>query len=343
MTVELVVFFNIVMLFICSIFYSIKSNRFLGVFFLLLSSFLTALYAIQRDFNYGDTLNYVNFYRFDHSYLEFEPIFDFIARIFIHIFPQDPIYFLFFCAMLTSSLLFLAYKNIVGLHSSYMVYWILLSTFSLHYVLFEVIRQGISVSFLILAISYLIKDNNWIKYYIFLTFAIGFHYSAIPFILLPLIFIINKEYYYYLIFIVIGLCGKFIMAKMGDLIGIGNIVNKLEIYSEMTSESKTILLRNFMLISIAPVIYRISRSRAYFNFYFLYIMLLAITLGMDEVNRRYLFIGPIFLIPIFWDYFKIKKISLLFLIYIFVYFYLFLINYWSMYGILNYKPLFDLI
>ena len=99
-----------------------------------------------------------------------------------------------------------------------------------------------------------------------------------------------------------------------------------------------------MLIAIAPFIYKISKSRAYFNVYFLYIIMLAMTLGIDEVNRRYLFVGPIFLIPVFWDFFRNKKNGLLFLIiFIFLYFYIFLVNYWSMYGVLNYKPLFEII
>lgn len=344
MTISLVLSFNIIMFFMSVIFSATKSSKELNMLFLVLSSFITALYAVQRDLNYGDTLHYVNFYLFDHDYLNFEPIFDFTARVFIKFFPEDPIYFLFFCAILTSSLLFIAYKKILGVDSSYLAYWILLSTFSFHYILFEAIRQGLSIGFLLLGVSYLVKDKDWIKYYICLFLAIGCHYSVIPFLFLPLLFLFKKQYYYYLIFIVVGVFGKFLLMKIGDIIGITVISQKLTVYAEMTSESKTILIRNLMLIGIAPFIYKISKSRAYFNVYFLYIIMLAMTLGIDEVNRRYLFVGPIFLIPVFWDYFKSKNNGLLFLIiFIFLYFYIFLINYWSMYSILNYKPLFELL
>ncbi|MFH4324827.1 EpsG family protein, partial [Acinetobacter baumannii] len=91
----------------------------------------------------------------------------------------------------------------VGIKSSYFAYWILLSTFSFHYLLFEVIRQGIAVGLLVLGMSYLVKDNNWIKYYLCLFLAIGFHYSVAPFLFLPLLFLIKKKYYYFIIFVVV--------------------------------------------------------------------------------------------------------------------------------------------
>ncbi|MEI1692554.1 EpsG family protein [Acinetobacter baumannii] len=344
MTIGLIFSFNLIMLFISIIFSAIRSNKALNFVFLIILSFITTLYAMQRDFDYGDTANYVNFYQFEHTYLKLEPIFDFIARVFIQVFPGDPFYLLFSCAAITSSLFLLAYRNLVGIKSSYLVYWILLSTFSFHYLLFEVIRQGISIGLLLLGISYLVKDNSWIKYYIFLILAIGFHYSVAPFLFLPLLFLIKRKYYYFLIFIIVGVFGKLLFMKIGDVIGITEISQKLAVYSEMTSESQTILARNLVLIFITPFIYKISKSRAYFNIYFMYIMMLAITLGIDEINRRYLFVGPVFLIPVLWNYFKTKRNGSLFLmIYIFIYFYLFLLNYWSMYGLLNYKPLFELI
>lgn len=344
MTIGLIFSFNLIMLFISIVFSTIRSNKVLNFVFLIILSFITTLYAMQRDFDYGDTANYVNFYQFEHIYINFEPIFDSIARFFIQISPQDPFYFLFFCAAITSSLFFLAYRNLVGIKSSYLVYWILLSTFSFHYLLFEVIRQGISIGLLLLGISYLVRDNSWIKYYIFLILAIGFHYSVAPFLFLPLLFLIKRKYYYFLIFIIVGVFGKLLFMKIGDAIGITAISHKLEVYSEMTSESQTILARNLMLIFITPFIYKISTSRAYFNIYFMYIMLLVITLGIDEINRRYLFFGPVFLIPVLWNYFKTKRNgSLLLIIYMIMYFYIFLINYWSMYGLLNYKPLFEII
>ncbi|HFG6816849.1 EpsG family protein [Acinetobacter baumannii] len=344
MTIGLVFSFNIIMLLLCSLFSAAKSSRVFNAVFLIISSIITAVYAVQRDFNYGDTGNYVNFYQFEYIYIKFEPLFDFIARAFIQIFPGDPFYFLFFCAVITSLIFFLAYKKLVGIKSSYFAYWILLSTFSFHYLLFEVIRQGIAVGLLVLGMSYLVKDNNWIKYYICLFLAIGFHYSVAPFLFLPLLFLIKKKYYYFIIFVVVGVLGKFLFMKIGNIIGISDISQKLEIYSGMTSESQTILLRNIMLISITPLVYRISNSKAYFNIYFLYVVMLAMTLGIDEINRRYLFVGPVFLIPVFWNYFKTKRNgSLLLIIYIFMYFYIFLINYWSMYGLLNYKPLFEII
>ena len=344
MTIGLVFSFNILMLFITIYFSALKSSRLLNVVFMVVSSLLTALYAVQRDFNYGDTLNYVNFYRFEYVYLNFEPIFDFIARAFIEIIPDDPFYFLFVCALTTSLLFFWAYRNLVGIKSSYFAYWILLTTFSFHYLLFEVIRQGISVGLLILGVSYLVKNNNWIKYYICLLIAIGFHSSVAPFLFLPLLFLIKKEFYYFIIFILVGILGKILLLELGNMVGITALSHKLEIYSEMSSESQTILIRNLMLIGITPFIYKISTSRAYFNVYFIYIILLAMTLGIDEINRRYLFLGPVFLIPILWNYFKCKKNGLLlFIIYMFLYFYVFLVNYWSMYDLLNYKPLLEVI
>lgn len=344
MTIGIIFSFNLLMLLMCIVFSAYKSSREINNAFLIILVLAVSIYTLQRDFDYGDTLNYINFYLYDHSYLKFEPVFDFLARIFIQIFPSDPSYFLFFCASLTTLLLFLAYRNFVGIKSSYLVYWILLTTYSFHYFLFEVIRQGIAISLLMLGLSYMVKNGNWLKYYFCLILGIGFHYSLLPFVLLPLLLLINRTYYYYLIFIFFGILGSFLILKIGNFIGLSDITHKIEIYSEMSSESHTILLRNLMLIVVTPLVYKISNSRVFFNFYFLYVVLLAMSIGFDEINRRYLFVGPIFLIPVLWNYLKNKKNgALFFLIYMFIYFYVFLINYWSMYSLLNYTPLFELI
>lgn len=343
MSIGLVLTFNIMMFFLSIIFSATKSNKELNSFFLILSSFLTALYAIQRDFDYGDTINYVNFYLFDHSYLDFEPIFDATARVFMSFTPADPTYFLFFCAMITSILFYLAYRNLVGISNSYLVYWIFLSTFSFHYLTFEVIRSGVAVGLMMLGLSYLVKDKSWIKYYLSIILAIGFHYSIIPFLLLPFLFLLKKEIHYFLLFITVGVFGKTLFMAVGNATGLPIVTQKLEYYMMVTSESQTILLRNLILIGVTPIIYRISRSKTYFNFYFLYIMMLAITLGIDEINRRYLFVGPALLVCVFWEYFKQKKYGIwLFILYMFVYFHLFLMNYLSMYGLLNYEPIFKI-
>lgn len=68
MTIGLVFSFNIIMLLLCSLFSAAKSSRVFNAVFLIISSIITAVYAVQRDFNYGDTGNYVNFYQFEYIY-----------------------------------------------------------------------------------------------------------------------------------------------------------------------------------------------------------------------------------------------------------------------------------
>lgn len=344
MSVSLVISFNLLMLAISGLFSMAKNNIVANYIFLFLSSVMVGLYATQRDFNYGDTLNYVDYYLSDHTYLKFEPLFDSIARMFMAFFPVDPLYFLFFCAIVTSMLCFIAYRNLVGVGGSYLIYWIFLSTFSFHYLVFEVIRTGLAVGFILLAISYLIKDNSWFKYYLFVILAVGFHYSAAFFLLLRPLLYIKKEMYLYILLAVLGVFGKFLFIEIGGRIGLSNITEKLEYYLVVTSESQTILIRNLMMISLLPIIYRISRSKIYFYFYFLYTLILVITFGIDEINRRYLFMGPIFLICVLWDYLIDKKIeyTAIVICMVFFYFHLFLINYLAMYGLLNYNPLFKI-
>lgn len=340
MSVSLIISFNIMMLIVCGLFSMAKNSRVVNYIFLFASSFAVGLYAIQRDFDYGDTLHYVNFYLSDHTYLSFEPLFDSIARIFMGFFPTEPVYFLFLCAMTTSMLYFMAYRNLVGVSGSYLAYWMLVSTFSFHYLIFEVIRTGLATAFILLAVSCLIKNNSWFKYYLFVVVAIGFHYSAVFFLFLRPLLSIKKEAYYYLILIFVGVMGKFIFIEVGSRIGLSVITDKLEYYLVATNESQTILIRNLMMASLLPIVYRVTQNKIYFNYYFLYILVLATTFGIEEINRRYLFIGPVLLICILWKYLQ-DKIGIAVCI-IFLYFHVFLINYLSMYGLLNYEPLFKI-
>lgn len=302
-----------------------------------------SLVVANRDFDYGDTVAYKNFYLTDYKYLDFEPLFELINSFFRFFLPLDPTLYLFFIAFITIFLINYSLYTLFNYQKALLSIWAFSSFYSYFYFTFETIRDGLAYSILFYAFTFLIINNN-IKKYLFLVFiASMFHYTYMIFMLLPFILKLNNK----IIILSLLLSAYFSSSILLNVIAgldqsFGVIVKKVAIYQEMNSESKTILIRNIFFIVMLPFVFKYSINNTYSKIYLFYIFILVATLPFDEINRRFLFKGTLLLlIPIIIFVFR-YKIVLVFIFFILMYFNLFLINYNAMYGLLNYKPLIEL-
>lgn len=333
------ILFNLSTLLYALISTKIDIHKVLKLYVLFFHALVVALFVTMRDFDYGDTQNYANFYISDYVYLDIEPLFESLASMFRFFYPLDPTYFFFTITFLTVLILNYSLYKLFPYAMAIILIWAFSSFYSFFYFTFETIRDGLAYSILFYAFTYLVNNKNIKKYLFFVFIASMFHYTYMIFIFLPLILKLNSK-----IFIVVLLATAYfsssiflnIIAELDPSLGI--LVKKVAIYQEMSSESKTILIRNIFFIIMIPFVYKYTINDIYSKVYLFFVFILVFTLPFDEMNRRFLFKGTLLLlIPIVIFVFR-YKLLLPFVFLIIVYFNLFLINYNAMYGLLNYKP-----
>lgn len=307
---------------------------------ILVYSIIISLFIICRDFNYGDTISYTNYYISDYVYLDFEPFFSFLSSVFRYFCPDNPIYFLFFISFLTIIFMNYSLYKLLSFPKALICIWAFNSSYTFFYFTFETIRDGLAYSIVFYAFTFLIKERNIKKYLFFIFIASMFHYSYMLFIFLPLILKLNNR----IVIISLMILVYFFTSVMLNVIAnldpdvFGILVRKIAVYREMNSESKTILIRNIIFIFMLPFVFKYKINNIYFKIYLFFIFILIATLPFDEINRRFLFKGTLLLlIPIVIFVFK-HKLLLPFVFLVLFYFNVFLINYNAMYGLLNYKP-----
>ncbi|MEC5210347.1 hypothetical protein RCH20_001418 [Psychrobacter sp. PL15] len=161
-----------------------------------------------RDLSVGtDTYSYYDILWLRDIDLEFgnDFLFALLAKI-LRYFNLGYGYFLFLIAFLFMFTTYIAlnkiskfyYSNILYLFFTYLSFFFFLS------MSINIIRQGISLAFLLLAYSYFISKNNKSKVIIFIAFSLVFHSTSV--IALILFFISNnkikyiKSYHYYILF-----------------------------------------------------------------------------------------------------------------------------------------------
>lgn len=98
-----------------------------------------------------------------------------------------------FFKIIYAALLNLAVARFIYRNCTYK-FTILLLYFSFIYFTlnFEVLREGLAISFFLFAVKYFFS-KKWLKYYLFILIAISFHISAIPLLLLPILGIIKDS------------------------------------------------------------------------------------------------------------------------------------------------------
>lgn len=283
-----------------------------------------------RDFDYGDT---GNFYISDYVYLDLEPLFGITASWFRFF---NPTYFFFTISFFTIFILNYSLYKLFPYAKAIIIIW---AFSSFYYFTFETIRDGLAYSILFYAFTYLIIYNNILKYLIFVFIASMFHYSYMIFLLLPFIFKLESKFLIFILLLIAYFSSSILLSFISTLDpNLGILVKKVAIYQEMSSESKTILVRNIFFLIMIPFVFKYGINKIYL----FYAFILIASLPFDEINRRFLFKGTLLLlIPVI--LFSIKHKLLIPLIFLIIlYFNTFLINYNAMYGLLNYKPFIEL-
>lgn len=336
------ILFNLVTLIYSGLTFRINMNRTLRVGWLTFHALVVSLFVTMRDLDYGDTLNYSNYYISDYVYLDFEPLFTFIAFIFRYFFPTEPVYFFFTITFITIVLINYSLSKLFSFPKAFILIWTFSSFFSYFYFTFETIRDGVAYSILLFAFTFLVI-NNVRKYLFLVLIASMFHYTYMIFIFLPLILKLEDKVIIFVLLIIIYFSSSILLNIIAELDpNFGTIIKKAAVYQEMTSESRTILIRNIFFIVMLPFVFKYSINNIYSKIYLFYIFILVATLPFDEINRRFLFKGTLLLlIPTIVFVFR-YKILIPFIFFVILYFNVFLINYQAMYGLLNYKPFIEL-
>jgi hypothetical protein len=163
-----------------------------------------------RDYNVGsDTYNYYNIVWLTEEKISFDTEFLllFLSKI-IKYLGLNYSYFLFVTATIFFSVIYVSIKKISNFYNSNILYSFF-AYFSMFFFLnmsINIIRQGISLSLLLLAYSYLINKSNKIKIAIVATIAAFFHITALIPILVYFFSYKNyklfKDRYYYLLYMI---------------------------------------------------------------------------------------------------------------------------------------------
>ena len=310
-------------------------------FFLLL--IMLCLYY-YRDYGIGtDTINYIPIFQdisnsnniIDYSLSNNVEIgFSFLVY-FINLFSQD--YFLIF-TILTSIIYINLIITVYRYNLSYILFFCsLFCIFQMYFYSFNILRQAIAISFVILATSYLVENKDK-KFLILCFFAFIFHYSSVFVILFYFIYLFRVKIvnFWYLVLIVLLFALSFIFSYV-----IGGF-DKYSIYdvddSITTSGGFFLNLFYIVLFAIALLLKKrihIMKSEFYFflAIYTFYISLTLFYFSSPFLNQGMVRVSFYFLWPsIFIILIIIKNISNIRVRYfVSCTYYLFLISFTSYY------------
>lgn len=310
---------------------------------ILVYTVILAFFTTQRDFEYGDTGAYYDYYMFKYEYLTFEPLFELLNWAFRQFLPNNPTFYFFSVTFMSAFLVHYSLYKLFDYHKALILIWSFSSFYTFYYFNFETIRDGLAFGILFYAFTFFIKREEIFKYLFFVIVSSMIHYTYLLFIFLPLFKNLENKIWIFILLLLTYFSSTILMSIIASLDpSLGVIINKVIFYQEMTSESKTLLVRNLFFISFLFFVWKNSPTDNYTKIYLFLIFLLAFSLPFDEINRRFLFKGTLLvLIPIVFFVFKHQLVKP-FVFLIWIYFNLFLVNYNAMYGLLNYEPIFHL-
>lgn len=187
MTIYIIMFISC---FCCCLLSSRVKSKFFSLLFGSLSIIIPSVIAGNRSLSigtdisvYGEYMHYVashstaaNFF----STFGYQDVFFSLITLITGSLSKDIHFYLFVLQLLNCTLIYKACKNYedkVPVCISYLLFLLIL-----YFRQLNLLRQGLSLSFSILAISYLLKDNKK-KFFVFWVFAIFSHISAIVLIL----------------------------------------------------------------------------------------------------------------------------------------------------------------
>lgn len=207
---------------------------------LSLSIILTISVLVSfRDYSIGaDTLNYVEHYILNGSFMGFEPSFRYLIKFFNLITLDPTLFFGFICFLVT----IFYYKTYEELKIDHKVYYTLilfsLLLFSSWYInaITNGLRQGIALAILYYALVRYFLNKEYFKFIIFLFLSISFHYSIIlvvPFFILYHLLSFNKLLFLWFIvgvFYIFGI-NEIIFYNLMNIFGQNEIYLKIKNYS----------------------------------------------------------------------------------------------------------------
>ncbi|MCT3200132.1 EpsG family protein [Limosilactobacillus reuteri] len=267
-------------------------NRILSfyILFLIFAIFTLAFFAAVRNINIGtDTIMYSNYF---HAVTNYSGILSYcsdlrhaygieygflILNYFVGIFTNNVHIFFFVCQCLILTNIYLSLNNVrnnVNVCVGWLTYCFLFYPVSLN-----ILRQSISISFILLGISYIYKGSYKRTVLLFLI-AVLFHTSAIfsliIFVYLYIINKIHKKSEIWMVFISILIITALIPITINFLNSRGLIGDKYSQYliqSNTVSLFSTIGVRTPMIVlMIASIVF--SRKYLRKNDYFIYILII---------------------------------------------------------------------
>lgn len=298
----------------------IKIDKLLIFMITIIFSLITGL----RDETAGyDTVNYVtlfnnilNFQDIFYGYMAWKGdyFFSFIAYI-VKIFTNDYHIFLFFVSFFSISILniglYRLYKQI-NVNNIFILSSLFFMTY-IPYLLFgNTIRQGLSISLVVLALSYF---SSKYKFYFILFLASFSHKSAMLFFIFPLFESFLKTYKYkYLYLLLLGVGSKVLLIE--TLKHLPFIGDKIIYYSNNFIEFDNVLQVVMLLLVIVLMLNKYItreeiRNNLIFNYLFFVLTISILLIDYSKISGRFiLYLMPILPFILFYsmNFYKQRKV-----------------------------------
>ena len=251
-----------------SLFFIFKNEQTKSIPYFLLGS-LIFISSFKSQYDSRDYLNYINAFK-SINYLnfnyKFEPSFIIIINL-IKLFSSNPVILFIIYSIIGVGLKFKAifkYSNFIL--GSIIVY--ISNFFILHE--FTQIRAGVAAAFILLSYKYLL-NKQYYKYVIFILIAFTFHYTAILF--LPILFLncrsINKLIWFFiLLFSLLLVLYGYTFSHLLSYFSFGPLIFRLNLHS---SQNNSILVDNvnifntLFLIRISIALYLLYNINFLYN------------------------------------------------------------------------------
>lgn len=262
------------------------------------------------DYSIGaDTLNYVEHYILNGSFMGFEPSFRYLIKFFNLITLDPTLFFGFICFLIT----IFYYKTYEELKIDHKVYYTLilfsLLLFSSWYInaITNALRQGIALAILYYALVRYFLNKEYFKFIIFLFLSISFHYSIIlvvPFFILYHLLSFNKLLFLWFIvgvFYIFGI-NEIIFYNLMNIFGQNEIYLKIKNYTEHFEMYKGFNWEFFIYTIFFPLvsllIFYFNKNKFHFPKNLLKIYLILnfpyFIFGFSNFANRYAFISWFF-------------------------------------------------
>lgn len=172
----------------------------------------------------------------------------------------------------------------------------------------EIMRESFAIAFFLLAYPYY-KNKKWMKYFLLITVAILFHFSAFVLLLFPLFKNTNLNLRN-ILYTVVAACTSFILLRYFPILDIllfsKTLSNKYEFYSNYTANING-MIGNFLIYGFFPLIVWLLSKRVnthhdkFKEFFMLYFTMVIFYVAVSGFGRFINYLTP-FMIIFFSDF-----------------------------------------